>query len=127
MASRTSIELFPSGCRLVEVGVLSGRRGAAARDVHVRAFASPLPGAEDTRRIQPLVDAGFVVEGVSTPALALTAVARAQRDAHPGSAAAYVALTERSTCLAIIRDGVLLFSREMTWGHDGGDAEAVGA
>src|SRR5687768_3052860 len=47
MASRTSIELFPSGCRLVEVDILSRRRGAAAPDVRVRAFASPLPGAED--------------------------------------------------------------------------------
>ena len=52
-------------------------------------------------------------------ALALTAVARTQRDLLPGTAAVYVALTARATCLAIIRDGVLLFAREMPWGHDG--------
>ena len=222
MSSRTSIELHPTGCRLVEVDLPTGRRHAATADVRVKTYATTLPGAEDaeglaaaltasreqrklpkrtwvtiwglrsiqqlhrlppanlaalealatreskkdlipfeangdracigitagseiqvgshrrrevslvaasageiTRRIQPLVDAGFVVEGVSTPALALASVARAERDMNPGSAAAYVALSERMTCLAIIRDGVLLFSREMSWGH-GADASAAG-
>jgi Tfp pilus assembly protein PilN len=74
---------------------------------------------EVRRRIQPFVEAGFVVDGVVTPALALTSIARSQRDGLTGTANAYVALTPRATCLAIIRDGVLLFVREMAWGHHG--------
>ena len=221
MPARTSIELHPSGCRLVEVDLPTRRRGPAAGDVRVRTFASDLAGSADVatltaalstlrehrklaretwvtiwglrsaqqflrlppatpadleslatreahkdlaplqtggegasvaivlggevqvgshrrrevslvavsatyvrHRIQPLVDAGFVVEGVLTPALALTTVARTQRDLLPGTAAVYVALTARATCLAIVRDGVLLFSREMPWGHDGSVRES---
>lgn len=215
MATRTSIELYPDGCRLVEVDLPTRRRGPVAGDTRVRTFISDLPFADDEallvqtlsglrerrklaraawvtiwglrsvqqflklppakpadlealatrearkqlapletdgehatvgivigsevqvgsqrrreislvgvssadvrRRIQPVVDAGFVVEGVLTPALALTAVARAQRDLLDDSAAAYVALTARATCLAIIRGGTLLFAREIPWGHD---------
>lgn len=215
MPARTSIELHPSGCRLVEVDLPARRRGAVGSDVHVRTFVSDVSGGEDDatltaalstlreqrklaretwvtiwglrsaqqflrlppakpadleslatrevrkdlapletggdrasvaivlggdvqvgshrrrevslvavsatevrQRTQPLVDAGFVVEGVLTPALALTSVARTQRDLLPGTTEVYVALTARATCLAIIRDGVLLFAREMPWGHD---------
>lgn len=224
MSTRTSIELYPDGCRLVEVSVASRGSGTAgARDGRVRSFASleatdasalaaqlasvraegklsraawvtvwglrsaqqflrlpparhadlealaarearkdiaPLetdgdratvgimPGAEVMmgtqrrrevsmvavstsevlRRIQPVVDAGFVVEGVLTPALALTAVARGRRETLPGSAGAFVALGPRATCLAIVRDGILLFARELPWGHEADAApEAVGA
>jgi hypothetical protein len=84
--------------------------------------------AEVLRRIQPVADAGFVVEGVLTPALALTAVARARRESVAGSAGAFVALGRRATCLAIIRDGILLFARELPWGYEADPAvDAVGA
>lgn len=212
MPTRTSIELHPNGCRLVEVELPARRRGPVQADVRVRTFASDVPGVEDSvgalsrlrkerklakqawvtiwglrsvqqflrlppakpadlealaardarkdiallegggdratttvvigseiqvgaqrrrevslvaassaevkSRIQPIVDAGFVVQGVLTPALALTAVARAQRDVLPGTAAVYVALTARATCVAIVRDGVLMFAREIPWGHE---------
>lgn len=75
-------------------------------------------GTEIQQRVQPFVDAGFVVRGVLTPALALAALARAQREL-PG-AVAYVAIVDSATCLAIVRDGVLLFAREMPWGHEQG-------
>ena len=224
MPTRTSIELYPEGCRLVEVSVASRGGGTtAASEARVRSFASldaadapafaaqlsslrterklarpvwvtvwglrsaqqflrlppakpadlealaarearkeiaPLeadgdratvgimPGGEVVmgtqrrrevsmvavsttevlRRIQPIVDAGFVVEGVLTPALALTAVARARRETLPGSAGAFVALGPRATCLAIVRDGILLFARELPWGHEADpSADAVGA
>lgn len=222
MATRTSFELYPGGCRMVEVELPSRRgRTATPTDVRVKDFLTEIPGGDDAialadflsryrqerksgrdawvtvwglqtahqflrlppakpgdlevlaarearkdiaplekegdrasvaiivgaevpvgsqrrrevslvaasstelrRRIQPFVDAGFVVDGVLTPALALTAIARSQRGILPGVAAAYVALTSRATCLAIIRDGVLLFVREMAWGHQG-DAGAT--
>jgi Tfp pilus assembly protein PilN len=226
MAVRTSIELHPTGCRLVEVTVSPRKADPAATDVRVRVFADDIPAGDDgaaltarlsslrlekklareawvtiwglrtahqflrlpparpadlqalaareakkdltaleadgdcasigillggevqvgahrrrevslvaasgsdvARRIQPIVDAGFTVGGVLTPALALTAVARGASDTiAAGSASAYVMLTARATCLAIIRNGVLLFAREMPWGHDGeASARGVGA
>jgi Tfp pilus assembly PilM family ATPase len=73
--------------------------------------------AELLKQIQPIADAGFVVRRVVTPAIALTDLARSSADAVPGGTMAYVALTARATCVAIIRDGVLLFTREIPWGH----------
>jgi Tfp pilus assembly PilM family ATPase len=73
--------------------------------------------ADVRRQIQPITDAGFVVSRVVTPAIALTAVARGCTDLVPGSTMAYVALTARATCVAIVRDGLLLFAREIPWGH----------
>ena len=75
--------------------------------------------SEVQQRIQPFVDAGFVVRGVVTPALALAAMARAQRELS--GAVAYVAIVKDATCLAIVRDGVLLFAREMPWGWGNGE------
>ncbi len=100
-----------------EVTVGTHRR----REVSVVAVST----GEVRKRIQPVVDAGFVVEGVLTPALALTAVARAERDTALGSAGAYVALTARSTCVAIVRDGLLLFARELPWGYEAEPAAAA--
>ncbi len=74
--------------------------------------------------LQPVVDAGFIVDGVGTPALALAALARRRRDGRPG-ATAYLALGARATCLAVVRDGVLLYGREMPWGHAGAAGEAI--
>jgi Tfp pilus assembly protein PilN len=101
------------------VGILIG--GEVQVGAHRKREVSlvAVPTGEVRRRLQPVVDAGFEVEGVLTPALALTAVARAQHDVPRGAAAAYVAITAHATCLAIIRSGVLLFAREMPWGHAG--------
>jgi Tfp pilus assembly PilM family ATPase len=73
--------------------------------------------ADIRRQIQPIADAGFTVSRVVTPALALTAVARGCNDLAPGSTMAYVALEAHATCVAIVRDGLLLFAREIAWGH----------
>jgi Tfp pilus assembly PilM family ATPase len=67
------------------------------------------------------------VTGVTTPALALASLARQRRE-PAGAAVAYVALNPGATCLAIARDGVLLFSREVTWGYvPAADAGAAAA
>jgi Tfp pilus assembly PilM family ATPase len=73
--------------------------------------------ADVRRHIQPISDAGFVVTRVVTPAIALTAVARSCTDLVPGSTMAYAALGSRATCVAIVREGMLLFAREIPWGH----------
>jgi Tfp pilus assembly protein PilN len=77
---------------------------------------------EVRRRIQPIVDAGFVVSGVVTPALALAALARSRARDDAKGTAAYVAIVRSAICLAIIRDGVLLFAREMPWGYGSQDS-----
>jgi hypothetical protein len=65
-----------------------------------------------------VIDAGFVVDGVGTPAIALLALARSRGDAAaPGAAVAYVAIGAGATCIAMVRDGLLLFAREMAWGY----------
>lgn len=79
--------------------------------------------AEIARQIQPLVDAGFDVRGVCTPAMALAALARLHERTTPGTTAAYVALEPIAMCLAIVRDGVLLFSRETPWDALGSAAD----
>jgi Tfp pilus assembly PilM family ATPase len=73
--------------------------------------------ADVRRHIAAITDAGFVVRRVVTPALALTAVARRCNELVPGSTMAYVALAAQATCVAIVRDGLLLFAREIAWGH----------
>jgi Tfp pilus assembly PilM family ATPase len=81
------------------------------REVSLTAVAE----AEIARQIQPLVDAGFNVRGVCTPAMALAAVARHHGRAKSESTAAYVALESNAMCVAIVRDGVLLYAREIPW------------
>jgi len=83
--------------------------------------------ADVRRQIQPIVAAGFVVRRVVTPAIALTAIARSRADQLPGSTMAYVALESRATCVAIVRDGVLLFAREIPWGHSEAASEPLEA
>lgn len=102
--AQASLAIIPGS----EVQIGSQRR----REVSLVAVSA----AEVEQRVQPLVDAGFVVRGVVTPALALAAMARLQRELS--GAVAYVAIVGGATCLAIVRDGVLLFAREMPWGHE---------
>jgi len=90
------------------------------REVSLTAVAE----AEIARQIQPLVDAGFKVRGVCTPAMALAAVARHHARAKSAGTAAYVALESNAMCVTIVRDGVLLFAREIP-GEFADSADAV--
>ena len=76
------------------------------------------------RRIQPLVDAGLTIDGVVTPGLALSSVARVCSGATTGATDAYVAIGREATALAVVRDGLLLFVREMPWGHQAESSNA---
>jgi hypothetical protein len=80
-------------------------------------------GSQDVcRRIQPIVDAGFVVEGVTTPCGALWSQARLRPPAMPGQVHAYVALEACQSAVGIYGNGFLLFARDLDWGY-GGTAE----
>ncbi|MCU1384948.1 MAG: hypothetical protein JWL71_3645 [Acidobacteria bacterium] len=67
--------------------------------------------------LQPVREAGIRVRTVTTPAVALGSLGRLRRAlAVPGAIESYVALDERVTCIALVRNGVLLAARELPWG-----------
>ena len=68
--------------------------------------------------LRPLRAAGIRVKSVVTPGAALGSLARLRRGrgAAPG-VEAYVALEETATCIALIRDHVLVGARELPWGY----------
>jgi hypothetical protein len=67
--------------------------------------------------LQPLHEAGIRVRTVTTPAVALSALARLRPPlAAPGAIESYIAFDEQVTCIALVRKGVLLAARELPWG-----------
>jgi Tfp pilus assembly protein PilN len=102
------------------IGVaLGGMRESPSRVLQREVSAVVASSADIRASVQPLIDAGFIVGGVTTPGLALCSVARRRRGAVPGAASAYVAILPFAMALAIVRDGLLLFAREITWGYEG--------
>jgi hypothetical protein len=89
------------------IAVDAGGRNDMKRDVSFAAAS-----VADTRaRLQPLVSAGFQVDAVFTPPLALASLARLQTGAID-SADGYLSVNRDASCLAIVRNGLLVFSRE---------------
>ena len=75
-------------------------------------------GSHDIRtRLRPITDAGFVVEGVTTPCGALWSQARLRRASAPGEVHAHVALGVSQSALGIFSDGALLYARDLDWGY----------
>ena len=67
--------------------------------------------------LQPLHEAGLRVRTVTTPAIALSSLARMRHAlAVPGAIESYVAFDEQVTCIALVRKGVLLAARDLPWG-----------
>jgi hypothetical protein len=67
--------------------------------------------------LQPLQQAGIRVRTVTTPAVALSALARIRQPlAVPGAIESYIAFDEQVTCIALVRKGVLLAARDLPWG-----------
>jgi MSHA biogenesis protein MshK len=111
--------------RMGEVGVVDLRRmladiaPAGPGDGEGMPVVLTVAASDDVRSVlAPLVEAGIRVESVVTPAVALTSLARSRRALGvPGAVEAYVALEETATCVALIRSGALVASREFTWGY----------
>jgi Tfp pilus assembly PilM family ATPase len=81
-------------------------------------------GSDDIRvRLRPIVEAGFVVEGVTTPCGALWSQARLRRASLPGEVHAHVALGVSQSALGIFGDGNLLYARDLDWGYAPPSAE----
>jgi hypothetical protein len=80
-------------------------------------FAAAL---EDIRaRLRPIVEAGFVVDGVTTPCGALWSQARLRRPGSGGDVHAFVALGAQMSALAIFANGFFLYGRDLSWGYAG--------
>ena len=75
-------------------------------------------GSDEIRaRLRPIVEAGFLVEGVTTPCGALWSQARLRRASLPGEVHAHVALGVSQSALGIFSDGALLYARDLDWGY----------
>ncbi|MEX2270838.1 MAG: hypothetical protein WD690_05175 [Vicinamibacterales bacterium] len=85
-----------------------------------REVALVAASAADIRaRLEPIVAAGFTVGGVLVPSMALVSLARLVPAGLPGKAVAYLALGADASSLAIVRNGLPLFARELPWGYHG--------
>lgn len=103
-------------------GVVVGEmRDAGRREV---GYVS-VPPAESRSRIQPLLDAGIEVEGLVTPALAHSALVRQRSASFPDAVTAVLSVNGRATAITVLRGAVVLFARELPWGHETERAEAA--
>ena len=82
------------------------------------------PSLEIRDRLHPFEEAGFQVEGVTSPCAALWSQARLRRPSVPGEVHAVVALSQSQSALAVFGDGALLYARDLDWGY-GGPAETA--
>lgn len=104
----------------VITGMMADSSRTDAQDPATREVAFIAVSASDIRaRIRPLTDAGFVIDGVTIPPLALCSLARLRRDIVPGTPVALLSVGPYATAMAFVRDGLLLFAREMPWGYQG--------
>ena len=100
---------------LVDIAPPAGAPRRGARRPVVVALAS---ATEVSAALEPLRNAGIRLRTVATPAVALGSLARLRRALSvPGTIEAYVALESTDTCLALVRDGVLVAARERAWGY----------
>ena len=69
------------------------------------------------RRLRPLIEAGVVVDGVTTPCGALWSQARLRRSHRGGKVHAHVALGSSQSALGIFSGGSLLYGRDLDFGY----------
>jgi hypothetical protein len=103
--SRARVSVTSSGC--VSIGA----------EPHREVSLTAASAADLDRRLEPLSAAGFDVVRAVTPAMALTAAARARHESVAEETAMYVSLAPHATCVAIVRDGLLLLAREIQRGY----------
>jgi len=73
---------------------------------------------EVTAMLRPVVAAGITIDCVLTPAAALLSLARMRRAlAVEGAIDVYIAVDERATSMAIIRDLALIAAIDLPWGY----------
>ena len=98
-------------------GSIGATRGEAGHDPKREVSFFAAGSQEICARLRPIVDAGFLVEGVTTPCGALWAQARLRRASLPGEVHAHIALGANQSALGIFGDGALLYARDLDWGY----------
>lgn len=97
----------------VSIGATHGEAGQQKTELSFFAV-----GSQDIRsRLRPIVDAGFVVEGVTTPCGALWSQARLKGRGLKGEVHAYVAVGVTMSALAVVSNGLLVYARDLNWGY----------
>ena len=76
-----------------------------------------LTAAEVQGRTQAFTAAGLDVSAVATPAVAHAHLVRQRWGQFSETATAVLAVNARATAMTVVRGGVVLFAREMPWGH----------
>lgn len=100
--------------RTAEGGPRVAANGSPGRDVAVAITSRN----DFLARLRLLTDAGFDVDELATPAMALCSVARLRRSLVPGESVALLAIGADVSALAVVRDGLPLLAREMPWGYE---------
>jgi Tfp pilus assembly PilM family ATPase len=96
--------------------IVGKTRGEPARPkTEVSFFAA---GTQDVRhRLRPFEEAGFFVEGVTTPCGALWAQSRLRWPALPHEVHAHVAIGASQIAVGIFSNDALLYARDFDWGY----------
>jgi hypothetical protein len=123
LASLSAVGLQTSGM-WADIAPASAVNVRAARRTVVVSMAS---ASDLTEALRPLCDAGVRVRTVTTPAVALWSIARMRRATSvPDAIESYIAFDEQVTCIALVRNSVLLAAREFPWGFTGEDRSRGG-
>ena len=85
-----------------------------------------VPPEEMRSRLQPLVDAGFIIERAVTPAVAHGSLVQQRWASFPDAVTAVLSVNARATALTILRGSIVLFARELPWGYETERAEQAG-
>jgi Tfp pilus assembly PilM family ATPase len=78
-----------------------------------------VPPSDVQARIQPFIQAGLGVASVVTPAVAHAALVRQRWGQFSDAGTAVLSVNARVTAMTVVRGGVVLFTRELPWGHQG--------
>jgi hypothetical protein len=93
---------------------------AVRRTARRTVLLTTAPRRELSSALRPLREARLRIQTVVTPAGALLSLFRLRRTfAVPDATEAYVALDERATAVALVRNGRLIAARELPWGFGG--------
>ena len=97
-----------------DIAIASPADDGAVRRPVVVSMASASDMAEALR---PLREAGIRLRTVTTPAVALGSLARMRLPVSmPAAIESYIAFDEQVTCIALVRNGILLAARDLSWG-----------
>lgn len=77
-----------------------------------------VPPAELEARMAPFVAAGLSFERVVSPAVAHASLVRQRWGQFGDAVTAVLSVNARATAMTVVRSGVVLFTREMPWGHE---------